>query len=265
MLSRNVLLTIAAASSVLAIPKGVPEAFPGALANAAEATYECHANCGYLILAARECGADGGPYDTSCLCTAGSQFENLVASCLDCGWCLWEDYGSFLSAPLSACGEPTEPTGTLCAAGASTPAPAAETTSAAPVETSSEAPVETTSSEAPAATTTSTPAPAEETTSAPVEETTSAPAEQATSAPAEETTSAPAEQTTSAPAEQTTSAPAEQTTSAPAEETTSAPAEQSTSSEAAASADDIETYSGAAEKVVIGAGSVFLGLAALLI
>ncbi|OUM53041.1 hypothetical protein BVG19_g2287 [[Candida] boidinii] len=257
MLSRNVLLTIAAASSVLAIPKGVPEAFPGALANAAEATYECHANCGYLILAARQCGADGGPYDTDCLCTAGSQFENLIASCLDCGWCLWEDYGSFLSAPLSACGGPTEPTGTLCAAGASTPAPAEEPTSAAPVETSSEAPIETTSSEAPAATTTSTPAPAEETTSAPVEET--------TAAPVEETTAAPVEETTAVPAEETTAVPVEETTAAPAEETTAAPAEQSTSSEASASADDIETYSGAADKVVIGAGSVFLGLAALLI
>ncbi|GME73352.1 transferase activity protein [[Candida] boidinii] len=253
MLSRNVLLTIAAATSALAIPKGVPEAFPGALAKAAEASYECHASCGYLILAARECGDDGGPYDESCLCTSGSQFENLVDSCLECGWCLWDDYGSFLTAPLSVCGNPTEPTGTECAAGAETSSDAAEetTSSEAPVETSSDAPAEeTTSSEAPAATSTSSEAPAEETTSS--------------EAPAEETTSseAPAEETTSseAPAEETTSseAPAEQTT-------TSSEAPASTSSEASASADDVETYSGAADKIAIGAGSVFLGLAALLI
>ncbi|GMG12833.1 unnamed protein product, partial [[Candida] boidinii] len=72
-----------------------------------------------MINYARACAEDGssdtGPYNHDCLCAQDSDFQSLVASCLDCGWCLWDNYSSFLTAPLSECSLPTEPTGTACA------------------------------------------------------------------------------------------------------------------------------------------------------
>ncbi|OWB64529.1 hypothetical protein B5S29_g5661 [[Candida] boidinii] len=83
------------------------------------ASYTCHAYCGTMINYARACAEDGasdtGPYDHDCLCAQDSDFQSLVASCLDCGWCLWDDYGKYLDAPLSECSLPSEPTGTACA------------------------------------------------------------------------------------------------------------------------------------------------------
>ncbi|ODV62722.1 uncharacterized protein ASCRUDRAFT_24970, partial [Ascoidea rubescens DSM 1968] len=85
------------------------------------ASYACHAYCGNLIIAARACAEDGssdtGPYIENCLCPSDSvsNFKALIDSCLECGWCLWSNYGSFLTAPLAACGNvPTQPTGTEC-------------------------------------------------------------------------------------------------------------------------------------------------------
>ncbi|KAF6007816.1 hypothetical protein HII13_004489 [Brettanomyces bruxellensis] len=34
--------------------------------------------------------------------------------CLDCGWCLWSDYGSYLTSAFQECGFSTQPTGTSC-------------------------------------------------------------------------------------------------------------------------------------------------------
>ncbi|GMM33547.1 hypothetical protein DASC09_008720 [Saccharomycopsis crataegensis] len=78
------------------------------------ASYNCHALCGNMISAAEGCSS-GGSYDTDCYCSTGIFAENL-SGCLSCGWCLWEYYSPYLEAPLGSCGEPTTPTGTLCAA-----------------------------------------------------------------------------------------------------------------------------------------------------
>ncbi|GME68167.1 unnamed protein product [[Candida] boidinii] len=109
-------------SSAAAVSSALSTSEPSAstcVREVTDASYQCHAACGMMINYARECTSDGvsdsGPYDHDCLCTEDSDFENLVASCLDCGWCLWDDYGKYLTAALSECSLPTEPTGTACA------------------------------------------------------------------------------------------------------------------------------------------------------
>ncbi|GME86774.1 unnamed protein product [Ambrosiozyma monospora] len=117
-------LTGSSVASPIANPKAesfaVAEAVGFAIpADADPASYECHAFCGNAILAARACssnGADDGTFDSTCLCASDSEFMSYVPDCLDCGWCLWDDYGSYLTTPLSTCDQPTEPTGTACAA-----------------------------------------------------------------------------------------------------------------------------------------------------
>ncbi|AOA64038.1 hypothetical protein PP7435_CHR3-0503 [Komagataella phaffii CBS 7435] len=104
-----------------ALPAPIAEAMAQALAQEDLASFSCHESCGYMILAARACapdsnapGVDFGPWDTDCLCTDQGGFEELVEPCLECGWCLWADYGKYLVAPLEECGHTTLPTGTLC-------------------------------------------------------------------------------------------------------------------------------------------------------
>ncbi|ANZ76417.1 BA75_03849T0 [Komagataella pastoris] len=104
-----------------ALPAPIAEAMAQALAQEDMASFSCHESCGYMILEARACapdsnapGVDFGPWDTDCLCGDGSGFEELVEPCLECGWCLWSDYGKYLVAPLEECGHSALPTGTEC-------------------------------------------------------------------------------------------------------------------------------------------------------
>ncbi|ODQ82849.1 hypothetical protein BABINDRAFT_5754 [Babjeviella inositovora NRRL Y-12698] len=83
------------------------------------ASYSCHESCGYSILAARKCSTnetdeDSGPYDAECLCTQGSQFQRLMSLCMECGWCLYNDYWPFLTPVLIECALAPTPTGTTC-------------------------------------------------------------------------------------------------------------------------------------------------------
>ncbi|GME95696.1 unnamed protein product [Ambrosiozyma monospora] len=77
------------------------------------ANFMCHAYCGYAIQASYTCENDDGSYDSTCLCET-SKFSTYIGSCLDCGWCLWDDYGKYLSEALAICDLPTLPTGTSC-------------------------------------------------------------------------------------------------------------------------------------------------------
>ncbi|ODV84435.1 hypothetical protein CANARDRAFT_185761, partial [[Candida] arabinofermentans NRRL YB-2248] len=98
-------------------PLAFAEANGFAVGEASDATYECHASCGYAILAARACSPNGstdGDYKSSCLCSSSGQFVSLVSDCLNCGWCLWSDYGSYLTSALGECSYATTPTGTQC-------------------------------------------------------------------------------------------------------------------------------------------------------
>ncbi|ODV59768.1 uncharacterized protein ASCRUDRAFT_81678 [Ascoidea rubescens DSM 1968] len=102
-----------------ALAAALPKPLAEALAKAESASYGCHANCGYSILAARKCAEDGesdtGPYDLDCLCADDSQFNQLMVDCLDCAWCLYDDYWPFLTVAISECSTiPTTPTGTTC-------------------------------------------------------------------------------------------------------------------------------------------------------
>lgn len=121
MVFKSTLSVFAFASAVLALP------FPEALAQLPGATLECHEACGNLILASRECS------DNTCLCNPSGQFMELAPACLDCGWQLWEFYGSYLEGPLGQCNLPTQPTGvnTNTAAARATVAAAAKVASVA--------------------------------------------------------------------------------------------------------------------------------------
>ncbi|ODQ82290.1 hypothetical protein BABINDRAFT_158915 [Babjeviella inositovora NRRL Y-12698] len=105
-------LAVASQANAVAAPEGMPAAFA-----AAAASYQCHLYCGNAILESRTCSGASG-YDTKCLCAADSAFTGLIKDCLDCAWCLWDDYSKYLVAPLAACNLPTVPTGTECSPGA---------------------------------------------------------------------------------------------------------------------------------------------------
>ncbi len=101
----------------LADPLAFANAEGLAIADTEGASYDCHSNCGYAILAARKCSPDGesdSDYDTNCLCKNNTQFLSLAPKCLDCGWCLWSDYGTYLTSAFGECGFSTQPTGTTC-------------------------------------------------------------------------------------------------------------------------------------------------------
>lgn len=101
----------------LADPLAFANAEGLAIADSDGASYDCHSNCGYAILAARKCSPDGesdAEYDSDCLCKNSTQFLSLAPKCLDCGWCLWSDYGSYLTSAFQECGFSTQPTGTSC-------------------------------------------------------------------------------------------------------------------------------------------------------
>ncbi|KAG7733022.1 hypothetical protein KL948_001525 [Ogataea haglerorum] len=246
--------TAFALTAVSAAPQADPFAFAKAvgLPVAAEATYECHASCGYAILAARKCSPDGNEdadYDSSCLCSSGSEFLSYVPDCLDCGWCLWSDYGKFLTSALGECSTNTEPTGTTCAP-SSSQAPAS---SSAAAESTTEA-----SSSAAASSTEATEASSSEATEA------------SSSTPAASTEAA-----TSSTAAATSSEAAvssfESASSSAAAETQVAESSSATSSSVAISSfstsstnGTISTYSGAGAKLAVGAGAGIVGLAALL-
>ncbi|GME84265.1 unnamed protein product [Ambrosiozyma monospora] len=112
------LITLITQADALASPEPLAFAYAEGLPIAAEASYDCHADCGYAILAARQCSPDGksdSDYDEECLCTSNEQFSTLVPECLECGWCLWTDYGKYLTSALSLCSYQVTPTGTECA------------------------------------------------------------------------------------------------------------------------------------------------------
>jgi hypothetical protein len=82
-----------------------------------EGEFSCHAACGGMARNARTCSDNGrysGPFDHECLCGDDAEFMNLSARCLECGWSLWDSYGSFLSNALLECDLPSEPTGAQC-------------------------------------------------------------------------------------------------------------------------------------------------------
>jgi len=106
-------------ADAIAIAHPDPEGY--ALAASADdcATIACHASCGLLIMAGTGCSENTedtyqGPYNTTCLCSAGSDFNKYYAPCMECGWTLWKYYGGYVSSALAACQTmSTEPTGTL--------------------------------------------------------------------------------------------------------------------------------------------------------
>lgn len=225
MFSKQVLLSLALS---LATSKALPAADPIAealgFAKPAEATYECHSYCGNAIIQARKCSSDGsdGNYDSDCLCSSDSSFLSLVPDCLDCGWCLWDDYGSYLTSALAQCSTSTEPTGTACASSSTLAAETTDATTAATTEAAA----------------------ASETTEATTE--------------AAETTAATSAAATEANVAVTSAAA---TTSAE----TSVAAETSASSAESSASGQVETFTGGANRLQLGAGVGFIGLAALLI
>lgn len=125
---------------------GLPDAFLEAasgLHKRDDVPYACHANCGYLIYAAQAC-AQGDSYDESCMCTAGSDFNSYLDGCLDCGWCLYDNYFPSLTKALAVCGDSTTPTGTSCAPSATSTSASETSTSDAATTTTSEPPAEST-------------------------------------------------------------------------------------------------------------------------
>ncbi|ONH67880.1 hypothetical protein BON22_2766 [Cyberlindnera fabianii] len=106
-------------AEAIAIAHPDPEAY--ALAASADdcASIACHAACGMLIIYGSDCTTNkenqyAGPYNTTCLCSEGSDFINQYPTCMECGWTLWKYYGGYVSSALEACGTlSTEPTGTL--------------------------------------------------------------------------------------------------------------------------------------------------------
>ncbi|CEP22913.1 unnamed protein product [Cyberlindnera jadinii] len=112
-------------SEAIALGHPEPEAF--ALAASADdcATFQCHAVCGTMIIAAQGCSMDQssftGPYTEDCICSdPDSTFMDNYNACMDCGWTLWKYYGPYLTAALEQCqidvgtstDIATEPTGT---------------------------------------------------------------------------------------------------------------------------------------------------------
>lgn len=228
MLSNQVLLSLALSiATSSASPAADPIAEALGFAKPAEASYECHSYCGNAIIEARKCSSSGSDsdYDSNCLCSSGSSFLSLVPDCLDCGWCLWDDYGSYLTSALAECSTSTQPTGTSCAA---------STTAAATTEAASSA----------AATT-------EAATSA------AAATEAASSAAATEATTSAAATEAAA-----TEAAAEAATT---EAASSAQTTASTSSAPASASAQVQSFTGGANKLQLGASIGFAGLAALLI
>ncbi|CCH43873.1 putative threonine-rich GPI-anchored glycoprotein [Wickerhamomyces ciferrii] len=106
-------------AEAIALAHPDPEAYAYAASADDCATIGCHASCGLLIVAGQECSKNTentfqGPYNTTCLCSAGSQFNQYYAPCMNCGWTLWKYYGGYVSSALAACETlSTEPTGTL--------------------------------------------------------------------------------------------------------------------------------------------------------
>lgn len=45
------------------------------------------------------------------ICDSHSLFRSSISGCLDCGWTVWGEYGTKLSAALQKCGLPSAPTG----------------------------------------------------------------------------------------------------------------------------------------------------------
>ncbi|ODV72321.1 uncharacterized protein CYBJADRAFT_185797 [Cyberlindnera jadinii NRRL Y-1542] len=106
-------------AEALAIAHPDPQAYALAASEDDCATFSCHAACGYLILDAQACSINetdtySGPYNTTCLCSDGSNFLERYPSCMECGWTLWKYYGVYVTEALAACSTlSTEPTGTL--------------------------------------------------------------------------------------------------------------------------------------------------------
>lgn len=174
---------------------------------------------------------------SDCLCSSDSSFLSLVPDCLDCGWCLWDDYGSYLTSALAQCSTSTEPTGTACASSSTLAAETTDATTAATTEAAK-------TTEAAETTETAEAAAASETTEATTE--------------AAETTAATSAAATEANVAVTSAAA---TTSAE----TSVAAETSASSAESSASGQVETFTGGANRLQLGAGVGFIGLAALLI
>ncbi|QPG75854.1 hypothetical protein FOA43_003238 [Brettanomyces nanus] len=118
-LSLTIVATAARVANAEADPLAFAKAQGVAIADDDSASYDCHSNCGYAILAARKCSPDGNSdsdYNSTCLCEDSETFLSLAPQCLDCGWCLWSDYAEYLTSAFSECGFSTQPTGTDCAA-----------------------------------------------------------------------------------------------------------------------------------------------------
>ncbi|KAG7884208.1 hypothetical protein KL938_002080 [Ogataea parapolymorpha] len=260
--------TAFAFTAVSAAPQADPFAFANAigLPVAAEATYACHASCGYAILAARQCsptGSEDANYNSTCLCASDSQFLSYVPACLDCGWCLWSDYGSFLTSALAECHTNTQPTGTTCAP--STAQAAATSSVAAAVSEVSSSSAAASSTQAATAASSTAVASTEATTSAAAAATSSSEAASSSAhvhSHAAESTSA-VESTSAAHSHAAESSSAAH--SHAAESSSAAHSHAAGSSSAASnSSGHISTFSGAGAKLAVGAGAGIVGLAALL-
>ncbi|VEU23282.1 DEKNAAC104410 [Brettanomyces naardenensis] len=216
------LLLLPLLSLTSASPVADPLAEALGFAKPDDASYDCHSYCGNAIIQARKCSPDGntdGDYDSSCLCSSGSGFLALVPDCLACGWCLWDDYGSFLTSALAQCNTDTQPTGTECA---------------------------------PSSSAISSSQPTDESTTEPTSEPSSEPTSEST---AESTSEEPTSNESSA-------APSSEAASSAPEEST-ASAESVSTTEASSSASAVQTFTGGANKVAVGAAGI-LGAAVLL-